>query len=212
MQSNHQWAQTSNLYFSTGCTSGWKCFLELTRFFFVHNISCDIFWTNKAAILRLESVVFHCMYHSLTKKGPIGTHCAHTRGWADICNIAAFYHKKATMFTLSQPTTGYCTPTNPPSTSLNQFSVWACVVSHKWTSSSVLTFQEKDSKFHAISFTGKPSHIERLNQNFSETVRVTFRYCVSTYITFLCNYRLTLHHVDFPHEVTDWVGALWSKL
>jgi len=26
-----------------------------------------------------------------------------TRGWADICNIAAFYHEKAPMFTLSQP-------------------------------------------------------------------------------------------------------------
>ena len=39
--------------------------------------------------------------------------CAQTRGWADICNIAAFYHEKAPMFTLSQPTTGYCTPTHP---------------------------------------------------------------------------------------------------
>ena len=71
--------------------------------------------------------------------------CAQTRGWADICNIAGniygniaatFYHEKAPMFTLSQPTTGYCTPTHPPSTSLIQFSVCisqACVASHKWT-------------------------------------------------------------------------------
>ena len=31
---------------------------------------------------------------------------------------------------------------------------------------------------------------------------------------FLCNYRLTLHHValeNFTHEV-NWVGAFWSKL
>ena len=30
--------------------------------------------------------------------------------WADICNITVFYHKKAPMFTLSQPTTGYTRP------------------------------------------------------------------------------------------------------
>ena len=29
--------------------------------------------------------------------------CAQTGEWADICNIAAFYHEKALMFTLSQP-------------------------------------------------------------------------------------------------------------
>ena len=32
---------------------------------------------------------------------------------------------------------------------------------------------------------------------------------------FLCNYRLTLHHVafeNFPHEVDNWVGAFWNKL
>ena len=59
------------------------------------------------------------------------------RGWADICNIAVFYHVKAPKFTLSQPTTGYCKPTHPPSTSLIQFSVCislACVTSPKWTS------------------------------------------------------------------------------
>ena len=37
--------------------------------------------------------------------------------------LAAFYHEKAPMFTLSQATAGYCTPTHPPSTSLIQFSV-----------------------------------------------------------------------------------------
>ena len=39
-----------------------------------------------------------------------------------------------------------CTPTHPPSTSLIQFSVCisqACLASHKWTSGSVLTFQER---------------------------------------------------------------------
>ena len=35
--------------------------------------------------------------------------CAPTRGWADICNIA-FNYEKVLMFTLSQPSTGYCTP------------------------------------------------------------------------------------------------------
>ena len=73
---------------------------------------------------------------------------AQTGGWADIRNIAAFYQKKAPMFTFSQPTTGYCKPTHLPSTSLIQFSVCisqACVASHKWTSPSILTFQEKDS-------------------------------------------------------------------
>ena len=34
--------------------------------------------------------------------------CAQTRGWADICNITAFYHEKTAMFTSSQPSTGYC--------------------------------------------------------------------------------------------------------
>ena len=74
--------------------------------------------------------------------------CAQTGRWADICDITAFYHENAPMFTLSQPTTGYCTPTHLPSTSLIQFSVCvsqACVASHKWTSDSVPTFQEKDS-------------------------------------------------------------------
>ena len=54
-----------------------------------------------------------------------GTHyfCAQTRAWVDICNITAFYNEKVPMLTLSQPTTGYCTPTQPPSTSLIQFSV-----------------------------------------------------------------------------------------
>ena len=30
----------------------------------------------------------------------------------------------------------------------------ASVVSHKWTSDSIPTFQEKDSKFHTTNFTG----------------------------------------------------------
>ena len=34
-----------------------------------------------------------------------------------------FIGEKAPMFTLSQPTAGYCTPTHLPSTSLIQFSV-----------------------------------------------------------------------------------------
>ena len=72
--------------------------------------------------------------------------CAQTGGWADICNIAAFYNKKAPMFTLSQPKAGYCTPTHTPSTSFSDCISQACVASCKWTGSSVLTFQEKDSK------------------------------------------------------------------
>ena len=51
--------------------------------------------------------------------------CAQTRGWADTCNITAFYHEKAfwrgtTQLHAKLPTSG-----------------------------SVLTSQEKDSKFHA---------------------------------------------------------------
>ena len=38
-----------------------------------------------------------------------------------------FTNEKAPMFTLSQPTTGYCMPTHLPSTSLIQFS--ACISS-----------------------------------------------------------------------------------
>ena len=38
-------------------------------------------------------------------------------GRVDISNIAAFYHEKAPMFTLSQLTTGYCNQHTPPSTS-----------------------------------------------------------------------------------------------
>ena len=119
----------------------------------------------------------HCtdfqMSYSLTKKahGRCTLLRAQTGGRGDICNITAFYHKKAPMFTVSQPTTGYCTPTNPPSTSLIQFSVCisqACLASHKWTSTSVLTFQKKDSKVHAMSFTGKPSHVEKLIRNFQK--------------------------------------------
>ena len=54
-------------------------------------------------------------YRSLAKKGPWAVH--KVAGWADICNIVAFYNEIAPMFTLSQPTTGQsCTPTNPPST------------------------------------------------------------------------------------------------
>jgi len=79
-----------------------------------------------------------------------------------------FYHGKGHMITLSQPTTGYCTPTHLPSTSLIQFSVCisqACVASHMWTSCSILTFQEKDLRFH-MNFTGKPSHVEKLIRIF----------------------------------------------
>ena len=58
--------------------------------------------------------------------------CAQTGGWADICNLAAFYHEKAPMLTLSQPY--IATPTHPPSTNLVQFSVCisqACVALHR---------------------------------------------------------------------------------
>ena len=47
----------------------------------------------------------------------------------------------------------------------------------------VLTFQEKDSKFHAMNFTGKPDRVEKLMKNLSEAATVTFKYCISTYIT-----------------------------
>ena len=66
------------------------------------------------------------------------------QGWADIGNIAAFYHEKAPMFTLSAYNR-YCTPTHPPSTSSIQFSVW-----HVWlhiSGQAAATFQEKDLNF-----------------------------------------------------------------
>ena len=112
--------------------------------------------------------------------------CAQTGSWANICSIAAFYHKKAPIFTLSQPTTGYCIPTHPPSTSLIQFSTCisqACVGLHiSGQAGCVLKFQEKDSKFHEMNFTGKPSHVEKLIRVF-RSCHSDFRYCVSTYIT-----------------------------
>ena len=44
----------------------------------------------------------------VSRKGPMGgMHyfvLMQTKGWVDICNIAAFHHGKAPMFTLSQPT------------------------------------------------------------------------------------------------------------
>ena len=43
------------------------------------------------------------IYHSLAKMGPWVVHftlCS-DRGWADICNIAAFHHEKATMFIIT---------------------------------------------------------------------------------------------------------------
>ena len=98
---------------------------------------------------------------------------AQTGGWgADICNIAAFYHEKVPTFILSQPTTGYCKPTHLPSTSLIQFSVCisqACVTSRKWTSAGgVLTFQGRDSKFHAMNFIGKTCRVEKLIRIFQK--------------------------------------------
>ena len=37
----------------------------------------------------------------VSRKGPMGgMHFMQTKGWADICNIAAFHHGKAPMFTL----------------------------------------------------------------------------------------------------------------
>ena len=63
---------------------------------------------------NINNVALPLMYPSITKKGPWAAH-TQTGGWADICNISAFYHEKAPMFTLSQPTTGYCTLTHPPS-------------------------------------------------------------------------------------------------
>jgi len=65
----------------------------------------------------------------------------------------------------------------------------ACVASHKWTSG-VLTFQEKDSKFHAVNFTGKPSRVEKLIRIFTEVATVTFRYCL--YHIIFCTNMLNL--------------------
>ena len=73
----------------------------------VHTFFASIFWcvndanNNNTAVSQKRA---HGQYTLL---------CALTGGWADICNIAAFYHEKPAMFTLS---IGYCTPTHLPST------------------------------------------------------------------------------------------------
>ena len=53
------------------------------------------------------------------------------------------------------------------------------------TGGSILTFQERTrSSIHVA--TGKPSQVEKLIRIFSEAATVTFRYCISAYITSLC--------------------------
>jgi len=63
------------------------------------------------------------------------------------------------------------------------------------------------SKFHAMNFTGKPSRAcRKANQNFSEAATVTFRYCISTYITFvqqlIPHFRWVL--IIFPNPVQNF--------
>ena len=83
--------------------------------------TCQFFSVESAVMaseFSVEAMVrgYH-IYHSLVKKGPWAVHitlCSDGGGWVDICNIAAFYHEKAPMFTSSQPTTGYCTQHTRP--------------------------------------------------------------------------------------------------
>ena len=88
---------------------------------------------------------FMIIYRSLVKKGPWAVHIT-------LCldrGVGGYCHEKAPMFILSlEPTTGYCTRTHPPSTSLISLSIsQACVASYKRTSCSVLTLPGKDSKY-----------------------------------------------------------------
>ena len=69
--------------------------------------------------------------------------CAQTGGWADICNITTL-QRKAPMFTLSQPTAGYCTPTH----------------THVWQRSNI------PGKGLAAPCAGKPSYVEKLIRIF----------------------------------------------
>ena len=131
-----------------------------------------------------------CKYTVVSRKRAHGWYtllCAQTGEWADIWNITAFYHEKVPLFTLSQPTTGYCTPTHPLSTSLIQFSVCifqACVASHKWFQHS-----RKMTQVPWINFTGK---LVIANQNFSKLPQWLLDIVlVPISHHFLCNYRLT---------------------
>ena len=59
------------------------------------------------------------IYRSLTQKGPWVVHitsCSDRGGGQVFVTLLHFYHEKAPMFTLSQPTTGYCRPTRPVQT------------------------------------------------------------------------------------------------
>ena len=128
--------------------------LGSTTSHFYHSVGLHFLWTQK-----FQQGMNTCVYTVVSRKRAHGQYtllCAQTGGWVNSCNIAAFYHEKAPTFTLisQQATTGYCTPTHPPSTGLIQFSI--CIS------------QACDSK---------------ANQNFSEAATVTFRYCSSTYIT-----------------------------
>ena len=88
------------------------------------NVACNNTnsWTHlvKSSVLRSWRSYFHMNMYVYTVVSWKRAHgrctllCAQTGGWADICNIAAFYHEKAPMLTLSQPTTGYCMHTYTP--------------------------------------------------------------------------------------------------
>ena len=108
---------------------------SLGRYSYISNsqrqVGVELHWSIEQSHLsvseRLSSLIdYHRTgFTIVSEKGPMGGghYFVLRQGWTDICNMAAFYHEKAPMFTLSQPTTGYCTPTHPPSTSLIQFSV-----------------------------------------------------------------------------------------
>jgi len=67
-------------------------------------------------------------------------------------------------------------------------------MSHKWTSgssTSVLTFQEKDSKVHAMNFIGKPSHVEKLLLVLS---------CLHTIFLRVQSSKPSLVHVSWLHQ------------
>ena len=82
-----------------------------------------------------------CKYGSLAKKAPWTVHIALCSdkggGRILVCNIAAFYHEKVPMLTLSQPT---CTPTHPHPVLLAAVKLWIAGGDASFEFTSVIKF------------------------------------------------------------------------
>ena len=133
--------------------------------------------------------MYKFMHCSLTKKGSLL--CAQTREWADICNTAAFAALKKCP--LPQPSTGYSTPTHPPSSSLIQqcrnlaeSCFWKRTESDVWK---YIILADHRILLTVMLFAPSTSGGLMLDLHFQslDTVLVTISHHS------LCNYRLTLH-------------------